>query len=464
MKIELTKRLFTACIVVFVMSMLMVMFVVGNYLARRNLEEVKDMAIHVSAILDTQGWDLLPQADQNSPTRMTIIAPDGSVLYDSNFPADTLENHGDREEFRDALVYGEGESARYSKALLHKTVNYAVRLKDGNVMRISMVQDTIWMLLASMLNPMLVIVLIAVLLSVFLASRFSRKIMEPINRMDVENPDDRDVYDEMKPFIHRLVSQNQQIHRQMEAIKEEHSKQDAMRREFTANVSHELKTPLTSISGFAEIIRDGMVQEKDIPHFADTIHKEAARLMNLVNDILRLSRLEDIDERPEKDMVPIQLQDTAGVVMKRLQLLAEKQEITMQLDGDPVQILGVSNIIEEVVYNVCDNAIKYGKRGGYVHITTGVKDGRAFLLVKDNGIGISQANQSRVFERFYRVDKSHSKAVGGTGLGLSIVKHAMLQHGGEVTLESTLGTGTEVGLWFPLYEADDKTTESGDNP
>ncbi|MCR4646797.1 MAG: hypothetical protein K5695_15550 [Oscillospiraceae bacterium] len=464
MKIELTKRLFTACILVFILSIFMVMIVVGNYLARRNLEEVKDMAIHVSAILDTQGWDLLPQADQNSPTRMTIIAPDGSVLYDSNFPANTLENHGDREEFLDALRNGEGESSRYSKSLLQKTVNYAIRLRDGNVVRISMVQDTVWMLLANMLNPMMLIVLVAVLISVLLASRFSRKIMEPINRMDVENPDDRDIYDEMKPFVHRLVSQNQQIHRQMEAIKEEHAKQDTMRREFTANVSHELKTPLTSISGFAEIIRDGMVQEKDIPHFADTIYKEAARLMDLVNDILRLSRLEDIDQRPEKDMVPIQLQETAAVVMKRLALPAEQKEIRIEYEGDPVEIRGVPNIIEEVVYNVCDNAIKYGKTGGSVRITTGIENGRGFLKVKDDGIGIPLADQSRVFERFYRVNKSHSKEVGGTGLGLSIVKHAMLQHGGEVTLDSTLGTGTEIGLWFPVLDTNENTAESEESP
>ena len=452
MKRELTKRLFTACMLVFVLSICMVMLVVGTYLRRRNIDEVKDKAQYIAAMMDAKGWEFLAGAEPDSQTRTTIIAPDGKVLYDSDFPADKLENHGDREEIRAAFETGSGESERYSKSLLQKTANYAVLLQDGNVVRVSMMQDTVWMLLVNMLNPMMVIVCVAVLLSVFLASSFSKRIMAPINKMDVENPDDRDIYDEMKPFIRRLVSQNQQIHRQMEELKEEHSKQDAIRREFTANVSHELKTPLTSISGFAEIIRDGLVQEKDIPHFADTIYKEAGRLMALVNDILKLSRLEDIDERPQKDMVKLELQETAAGVMKRLELQAQQQEISLSLEGEPVQILGVPSVIEEVIYNVCDNAIKYGKPGGFVRITTGMQDRRAFVTIKDNGIGIPHAAQSRVFERFYRVDKSHSREVGGTGLGLSIVKHAMLQHGGEITLDSILGTGTEIGLWFPAYE------------
>ena len=451
MKRELTKRLFTACILVFLLTMVMSMLVAGSYLRQRNRAEVKEKAQHVSALIDAQGMDVLPLTEPDSTMRTTVIAPDGKVLFDSEFSADVLENHADREEIRDAFRTGTGESERYSKSLLQKTANYAVRLRDGSVLRVSITQDTVWMLMVNMLNPMLVIVLVAVLLSVFLASRFSNRIMAPINRMDVENPDDRDIYDEMKPFIRRLVSQNQQIHRQMEALKEEHAKQDAMRREFTANVSHELKTPLTSISGFAEIIRDGMVQEQDIPRFADTIYKEAGRLMALVNDILKLSRLEDIDERT-KDMAAISLQETAAEVVKRLALQAEQSEITLELNGDPATIFGVPSTVEEIVYNVCDNAIKYGKPGGFVRITTGVEGERAFIRIKDNGIGIPHADQSRIFERFYRVDKSHSKEVGGTGLGLSIVKHGMLQHGGEITLDSILGTGTEIGLWFPAYK------------
>lgn len=449
MKSELTKRLFTACMIVFVLSMGMVLLVINGYLGQRNLSEVKDKALYISAMVNEEGWEFLPRTEMHSDTRTTIIAPDGSVLYDSSFPIDQLGSHSDREEIREALQNGEGQSERYSKSLLQKTANYAIRLEDGSVLRVSMMQDTVWMLLLNMLNPMLIIILLAVLLSVLLASRFSKRIMAPINRMDVENPDDRDIYDEMKPFIRRLMSQNQQIHRQMEAIREEHSKQDTMRREFTANVSHELKTPLTSISGFAEIIRDGMVQEKDIPHFADNIHKEAARLMTLVNDILKLSRLEDIDEQPRSEMTPVQLTEAAAEVIRRLSLQAEKQNITLSCEGEPVEIMAIPSTLSEILYNVLDNAIKYGKPGGYAKVITGVDDGRPFARILDDGIGIPPTDQSRVFERFYRVNKSHSKEVGGTGLGLSIVKHGMIQLGGEVTLTSAPGTGTEVTLWFP---------------
>ncbi|MDE5564253.1 MAG: hypothetical protein K2I93_03785, partial [Oscillospiraceae bacterium] len=253
MRRELTRRIFMACMLVFVMTVGLLLVVMNNYLGKRNLGEMKDKALYVSAMITEEGWDFLTRTEDTSQTRTTIVAPDGTVLYDSIFPADTLENHSAREEIQAALKNGEGDSERYSESLLKVTANYAVRLPDGNVVRVSMTQDTVWMLLFHMLNPMLIIVLTAVLASILLAERFSKRIMQPINRMDVENPDDRDIYDEMKPFIRRLMSQNQQILHQMEELREEHSKQDAMRREFTANVSHELKTPLTSISGFAEI-------------------------------------------------------------------------------------------------------------------------------------------------------------------------------------------------------------------
>lgn len=451
MRRELTRRIFMACMLVFVMTVGLLLLVMNNYLGKRNLGEMKDKALYVSAMITEEGWEFLTRTEDTSQTRTTIVAPDGTVLYDSIFPADTLENHGAREEIQAALKNGVGDSERYSESLLKVTANYAVRLPDGNVVRVSMTQDTVWMLLFHMLNPMLIIVLTAVLASILLAERFSKRIMQPINRMDVENPDDRDIYDEMKPFIRRLMSQNQQIHHQMEELREEHSKQDAMRREFTANVSHELKTPLTSISGFAEIMRDGMVQEKDIPHFADNIHKEAGRLMSLVNDILKLSRLEDIDTQPREN-VPLELSALCQDVIKRLSLQAAKQDISLIFEGEPVQIMGVRTTVEEIVYNVCDNAIKYGKPSGWVRVTTGTAQGKAFISVRDNGIGIPLSDQERIFERFYRVNKSHSKEVGGTGLGLSIVKHAMMLMGGEITLNSTFGEGTELTLLFMANE------------
>ena len=450
MRSELTKRIFGACMIVFVLSFGLILYAMSDYLARRNFAELKDKAIYISTLADSEGEELITRLEPAGETRITLVHPDGTVFYDSRFSPDKMENHLEREEIRQALATGEGSSQRYSKSLFEDTANYAVLLQNGDVLRVSMRQDTVWRLLYNLGFAMVLILLIAALLSIVLASRSSRKIVDVINKMDVENPDDRDIYDEMKPFVHRLISQNQQIHRQMEAIREEHHKQDALRREFTANVSHELKTPLTSISGFAEIMRDGMVKDEDIPHFADNIYKEAQRLMALVNDILKLSHLEDIDDRQYGERSMVELNGLCREITARLSIAAEKNALSIRCDGDRVTINGVRPMLEEIIYNVCDNAIKYNKPGGWVHVTTRTEDNKAVIYIKDNGIGIPQADCDRIFERFYRVNKSHSKEVGGTGLGLSIVKHGMAFHAGQIVLHSALGEGTEIKLLFPL--------------
>ena len=449
MKSELTKRIFGACMIVFVLSFGLMLFAISSYLERRNLAELRDKAHYLSELLDTDELEHLPKFRQLGETRITLVDAGGNVLYDSTRQPEEMENHAGREEIMQALATGEGMSNRYSATLLETTTNYALRLQSGNVLRVSMRQDTVWRLLYNMAWPMLVILLLTALLSIALASVASRRIVGQINRMDVENPDDRGIYDEMKPFVRRLISQNQQIHRQMEAIRAEHRKQDSLRREFTANVSHELKTPLTSISGFAEIIRDGMVKEEDIPHFADNIHKEAARLMALVNDILKLSHLEDIDERPNAERTQVELLSLCREMTARLAIAAGKNRISVECGGEPVSVNGVRPMLEEIIYNVCDNAIKYNRPGGWVRVTVGTEDGKPTVRIRDNGIGIPNADQGRIFERFFRVDKSHSKEVGGTGLGLSIVKHGMAFHGGSIGLQSTLGEGTEITLQFP---------------
>ena len=223
-----------------------------------------------------------------------------------------------------------------------------------------------------------------------------------------------------------------------------------MRRELTANISHELKTPLTSISGFAEIIRDGMVKEKDIPHFADNIYKEAQRLITLVNDILKISHLEDIDASSTVEYIPVELLRLCQDVTKRLMLNAKKNDLTLTCEGTEVMISGVPLMLEDIVGNICDNAIRYNHPGGTVEVHVGTEDGRAFVKVKDDGIGIPAADQERIFERFYRVNKSHSREVGGTGLGLSIVKHGVALHGGDIAVQSAPGVGTEITIFFPL--------------
>ncbi len=310
-------------------------------------------------------------------------------------------------------------------------------------------RDAFLMLLLNLVSPLLIIIVLLVVLSLLLAKRFTRSIMTPIDRLDIENPDDRDIYDEMKPFVHRIISQNKQIYRQMSELREETKKQDELRREFTANVSHELKTPLTSISGFAEIIRDGMVQEKDLPHFADNIYQEAQRMIVLVNDILKLSRLEDPVVPLQDERQTVELLALCREVQERLALPAKKADITLQCVGSPAEISGIRKILEEIIFNICDNAIKYNRPGGSVKIMVMPEGSGASVSVRDTGIGIPAEDKPRIFERFYRVNKSHSKEVGGTGLGLSIVKHGMALHGASISLESEEGKGTEVTLHFP---------------
>ena len=448
MRTELTKRIFAACMLVVALTIGLVMVAVNGYAAQRDAEELRSRAAYLAAGMDRGGPEDSVMQAARGVDRITLIAPDGRVLYDSEQDAARMENHASREEVHQALLSGEGSSERISETLTRKTVYFARRLENGNVLRVSMVKDSVLVLALHLVRPMTAILVIMVALSVWLASRTSKRIMKPINAMDVENPDDRDIYDEMKPFIHRLIRQNQQIHRQMEELKAEHRKQDTMRREFTANVSHELKTPLTSISGFAEIIRDGMVQEKDIPHFADNIYQEAQRLIALVADILKLSRLEDADAQRE-ERKEVSLLTVCEDVADRLSLNAAQAGIALTCTGEQVRIHAAPNLLGEVIYNVCDNAIKYNRPGGFVRITVNREEGGAVVRVTDNGIGIPAADRERVFERFYRVNKSHSKEVGGTGLGLSIVKHGMAVHGGSVSLRSVPGEGTEVTLTFP---------------
>lgn len=449
MRTELTKRIFTACMIVFLMSFGLVLYMLNSYLAKRNLAELQDKALYISSMIQQNGWDFLKNMQNTSNTRTTIIALDGTVLFDSMFPLEQLENHSNRIEFQEALQYGSGSSERYSESLLKKTANYALCLENNYIIRVSMNQDSIWVLFIQMLTPMLAIIFSMMILSILLAFSSTKKIMLPINKLDPENPDDRNIYDEMKPFVRKLIVQNQQIYHQMEQLQNEHKKQDTIRREFTANVSHELKTPLTSISGFAEIIRDGYVQEKDISHFADNIYKETQRMISLVNDILKLSKLEDgsinIYEREF-----VNLLELCQNIQERLALHAEKKQIAISCEGEAISIIGIPIMLDEIIYNICDNAIKYNFSGGYVKILVKKQDTNAIVQISDNGIGIPEKDQERVFERFYRVNKSHSKEVGGTGLGLSIVKHGMALHHAKIILESQENKGTCIKLYFPV--------------
>ncbi|MEE1042642.1 MAG: ATP-binding protein [Clostridia bacterium] len=291
----------------------------------------------------------------------------------------------------------------------------------------------------------LFVFVLGVILSFVMASKVSKNVIKPINEINIENPDD-DVYNEIRPLVDRINTQNRQIKQQMDELKEEHEKQNKLRREFTANVSHELKTPLTSISGYAEIMRNGFAKPEDISRFSGIIYDEAQRLISLVMDIIDLSKLEE--KEIQQDKTEIDLYKVSENIVERLDTLAKKKGISFEIKGEHQFVTGVESIIEEIIYNLCDNAIKYNKENGLVMIDIQRVDGIVEYTVTDTGIGISKDELDRVFERFYRVDKSHSREMGGTGLGLSIVKHGVSYHGGEVSIKSELGSGTSVKIRF----------------
>ena len=510
------------------------------------------MSQNGARLLAEQGKDYL-QKISTDRFRLTWVAGDGSVLYDTVTDAESLENHAQRSEVQQALTEGRGQSTRYSATLLEKTMYYAKRLSDGSVLRISASRSTVGVLLLGLLQPALLVLVLALLLSAFLARRLSKSIVEPLNALDLEHPEENDTYEELAPLLGRLNRQRRQIAQQLQQLQKktdefqqitanlqeglvlldpqgivlsinsaarrifsaeenclgrdfltvdrshelslalseameqghrelhiqrggrlyqvdisriqsqgegmgavllafdvtEQERAQQSRREFTANVSHELKTPLQGIIGSAELIENGMVKPEDMSRFVGHIRTEAQRLMSLIADIIRLSQLDEGAELPRE---PVDLLSVAREVVRDLGPAAEKKQLELRLEGENVSFSGVRRLLYEIVYNLCDNAIQYNVEGGSVSLTVAAREGEAQLTVADTGIGIAPEQQDRIFERFYRVDKSHSKASGGTGLGLSIVKHAVQYHGGRIDLKSSLGQGTRITVSFPLTQ------------
>ena len=444
MRDKIFKNIFLAAMAVFFLGMVCVFWTIYDYFAQQQYKTLSSEVTRLAVIMNRDGPEFLEDLDVGF-SRITWIAADGSVLFDS-VTGDTLPNHSDREEFREALASGAGYSSRESDTLGTRTINCALLLEDGTVLRVSADLYTLSDLLLELFTPILAVLVAAILLSFWLAARLSRQITQPLGAIDLQNPDERDVYEELRPLVRRISGQNRQIQQKVEELKVEHNRQDAMRREFTANVSHELKTPLTSISGYAELIQGGLVKPEDVPRFAGTIYNEAQRLIVLVNDIIRLSRLEDKDVLQEQQDIDLMAlcRETGGY----LQDAARRQQVTLEVQGERLTIQGVRQIAEEIIYNLCDNAIKYNKPGGTVTVTVFSRDEHPVVEVRDTGIGIPQQELSRVFERFYRVDKSHSKELGGTGLGLSIVKHGAAYLGATLELESQEGFGTTIRVVF----------------
>ena len=550
----MTRRIFRSTLLVGVVVLLaaltLVVGVLYSYFGRVQESQLRD-ELSLAAVGVTQsGEDYLRQL-KSDQYRITWVAADGSVLFDTQADASAMENHAQRQEVRQALAYGEGESSRYSSTLLQKTVYYAKLLPDGTVLRLSSVRVTAGVLMLNMLQPLLLLVIAVLILSGVLAGRLAKRITEPLNRLDLENPLENDTYEELAPLLRRMEHQRRQIDRQMDELKqraeefqqitgsmneglvlldengailsinpaaqrllgtdnacvgqdiltvdrdvslsdslrtaaqEGHSEfrgrrggreyqfdisriqtegrtagtvllvfdvterafAEQNRREFTANVSHELKTPLQGIIGSAELLENGMVKQEDVPRFVGHIRSEAQRLVTLIGDIIRLSQLDEGEPMPTET---VDLLEVTREAAENLQTAAAARDVTVTVEGQPAELEGVRRLLYEIVYNLCDNAIKYNVTGGRVDLSVSCTGGTAAVMVRDTGIGIPADQQDRVFERFSRVDKSHSKASGGTGLGLSIVKHAVQYHHGVIELKSELGKGTEIRVTFPV--------------
>ena len=500
--------------------------------------------------VERDGLDYLESLEDTS-SRVTWVAADGRVLFDSEVSADEMGNHADRSEIAEALETGSGESERYSATMTEKTLYMARRLADGSVLRVSSAFYTILTVALGSMQALFAILLAAIAVSVLLARRLSRRIITPLNTLDLQHPLDNDAYEELSPLLKRIDQQNRRIEAQVAELKRrqdefsavtrsmneglvllnaenhvlslnpaamrlfnadedcvgrdfvtvsrdvpvtnavrdalsagrgaaqlergeriyqiecsriesdgailgvalvafdttERAQAEQMKREFTANVSHELKTPLQSIMGSAELLENGLVKSEDQPRFIERIRSEAARLMALIEDIIRLSEL---DEGAAVPMEAVDLLSVAKDAADTLQESANKKNVTLALEGESAPIQGAPRLIYEIAYNLCDNAIRYNRAGGHVRVRVQPENGYALLEVADDGIGIPEEHQRRVFERFYRVDKSHSRASGGTGLGLSIVKHAAALHHAEIELKSEVGKGTTISVRFPM--------------
>lgn len=549
----MTKKIFhsillVACTVLLA-CYLVILTSLNDYFTSLRKSQLKTQLSFASTAVEDEGIEYLKNLE-NGEYRLTLIDTDGTVLYDTNADAATMENHSDRREFQEAFLSGYGESHRYSRTLTEQTYYFAKKLSDDRVLRISTSQVTIVSLLLGMLQPLLVITFLAILLSVFLAKRASRNLVRPLNNLDLNDPLSNDVYEELSPLLRHMAQQNKQIALQMDelsrsqnefnaitsnmseglivlnkdgvvvslntaarkifeaeedsigkdfltidrtpeisrAIKEtlsgkkqeleyekngrnydlcinqivekdevigvlllaidntEKIQAEQNRREFTANVSHELKTPLQSIIGSADLIESGLVKPEDMPRFIGHIKTDAARLVSLVSDIIRLSQL---DENTEMNWETVDALSVAKEALEMVGPIAESRNISLTIKGEPAPLTSVHKLLYDIIYNLCDNAVKYNKEGGFVKVDVKTAGDKVQVAVSDNGVGIAPADQSRVFERFYRVDKSHSRESGGTGLGLSIVKHAVAYLKGSISLESTLGKGTTITVLFP---------------
>lgn len=384
--------------------------------------------------------------------RLTLIASDGTVLYDNRGDAPDMTNHATRPEVASALSTGAGSAVRMSSTVGYVSIYQAVRLSSGDVVRLSCDQAGAMATFTENLPPLMAVLAALLVASVFASRLVVRRLVGPILAIDPAVPQATTPYVELAPLTRRIDEQQGELREQMERLRDS----DQMRREFTSNVTHELKTPLASISGAAELIRDGIARPEDVPDFAGRIYDESARLTDLVNDILMLSKLDESERAGARDLLgsveSVDLGQTCRAVVGRLARQASERGVSISASGDPAIVTGNAHLLDELVYNLCDNAIRYNREGGVVSAVTSTVSGRPTLVVADTGIGIAPDQQEKVFERFYRVDAGRSRESGGTGLGLAIVKHAATFHGATLALRSEPGVGTTVTVTFPAAD------------
>lgn len=423
-----------------VVTALSAMLVYYNILKEQVFGDLKAYA-HVIELLNIDDLAAGIERDPYNPIdddlRITLIGAEGEVLYESLLNKDEMDNHNERPEIIEAREKGEGEAIRYSATSGTHTFYYAERLQNGNVLRIGRDSVSVNRIMVNTLVIVLVIALCILFVCMGISHYLTKKLVEPIEKLatNIMLVDENNVYEEIRPFVNTIKEQHVNIINNAQ-----------LRQEFTANVSHELKTPLTAISGYAELIGNGMTGKEDTIRFSNEIHSNANRLLSLINDIIKLSELDEADHQME--MERIDLYKLAENCVQMMQVTAEKQGIRLTLQGESAMAMANKGLMDEVFYNLCSNAIRYNKPGGSVTVTVGTKDERPFLSVADTGIGIPKECQERVFERFYRVDKSRSKSTGGTGLGLAIVKHIVAQHNAALHLDSELGEGTTIEIVF----------------
>ena len=538
------------CALVLAVGLAAVMGILYSNFDGQMRKELSKEAAYLAYGVEQQGVDYLKNIKDKS-ARITYIDQDGTVLFDNEADVSEMKNHSDRTEFQKAEKYGAGESSRYSDTLSEKTIYYALRLKDGTVLRVSGTQDSVLALVENLIFPLCGLLCLMLILSGIMASAISKRIVKPINELDLESPKENQIYEELSPLLSKIHRQNREIQNQLELAKQqqeefalitenmqeglividkytmilsanssawnlfhmdrvcqgesvycldreeefrhaieqvlsgEHTElvlklngsdiqlianpvirdkktegavvllvnvtekleRESLRREFSANVSHELKTPLTSISGFAEIMQSGLVKCEDIPQFAGRIYKESQRLLQLVEDVIQISQLDE--EKTSYVWEPVDVYQVCKNAFESLKEKAKRLNVHLYICGERMKMEAVRTLLEEAIYNVCDNAIKYNRNDGSVSVFLTQTAQEIQIVVKDTGVGIPKEDQNRVFERFYRVDKSHSKEIGGTGLGLSIVKHAVGALKGSVILRSEEGNGTEICMKFP---------------